>query len=355
MCFRQILKKLCADKNGNVAMMFAISLLPIMLSVGAAVDYTRATNLKSKVTHATDAALLAATAAVMDSVDLDDTAAVNTMLNQEFEPFFLANMANVGGFNYNGYTLSFDPATKGVTVELDISYETAVLGIIGKENLEMDVIAATGMQVKSGGAISMFLVLDRSGSMGWSNGDGGSKMDSLQTAVNDMISNLKLSDPNKKYIRIGAVAYSSHMWSVQNIKWNLDLANNYVQAMYAGGGTDSSDAVRKAYKKLKKPSEQTKHMNKNGQVPDLIMVFMTDGNNNNPADDTATINTCNQAKAYGMEIYTVAFQAPSNGQALLSNCASDAAHYFQPENTADLIQAFQHIGANTAEKLHLSQ
>lgn len=348
------LKNLIFNRDGNVAIMFAISIMPIMLSVGAAVDFAGAANLRNKIAIATDAALLAATSEVMENVDLTDVTAVETMLNQEFEPFFLANMENVEGFNYNGYTISYDPVTFAVSVNLDVDYETSVLGIIGKQNLELNIAAATGMQVEAGGAFSMFLVLDRSGSMGSSNGDGGSKMESLQTAVGSMITTLQTNDPDKKYVRIGAVAYSSNMWGVQPIKWNLNKANDYVQDMHAGGGTDSSDAVNKAYVKLKKPSEQTKHMNKNGQVPDLIMVFMTDGDNNNSSDDTATINTCNQAKAYGIEIYTVAFQAPSNGQALLSNCATDSAHYFEPADTAELIAAFQNIGANSAEKLHLS-
>jgi len=350
-----VLKEFISNKSGNVAMIFGITLIPIMLSVGAAVDYSRAQNLENKVAHATDAALLAATAYVMKNVDLDDQNAVNAMLTQQFGPFFLANLTNVDGFQYNGFTINYDLATRNVTVDIDVNYQTAVLGVIGKDSLEMNVSAATGMQVNGGGAISMFLVLDRSGSMGWSNGDGGSKMDSLQVAVNDMISNLKVSDPDEEFIRMGAVAYSSYMWSEQPLKWKLDKANDYVQAMSSDGGTDSSDAVKKAYRKLKKPNEQTKHMNKNGQVPDLIMIFMTDGDNNNPSDDTATINTCNQAKAYGMEIYTVAFQAPASGQALLSNCATDAAHYFEPENTAELIEAFSLIGANTVEKLVLTQ
>lgn len=350
-----VLKKFLSNKSGNVAMIFGISLLLIMLSVGAAVDYSRASNLNIRVAQATDAALLAATAHVMQNADLDDQAAVNTMLTQQFGPFFLANMINVDGFQYNGFTINYDMATRNVTVDMDVDYQTAVLGIIGKDSLEMTISAATGMQVNGGGAISMFLVLDRSGSMGWSNGDGGSKMDSLQAAVNGMIGNIKVSDPDEEYIRMGAVAYSSNMWSVQPLEWQLDGSNIYVQAMTSGGGTDSSSAVNEAYQRLKKPAEQSLHMSKNGQVPDLIMVFMTDGDNNNPADDTATINTCNQAKAYGMEIYTVAFQAPSSGQALLSNCATDAAHYFEPENTAELIEAFSFIGASTVEKLVLSQ
>jgi hypothetical protein len=63
-----------------------------MLSIGAAIDYSRASDLHSRVANATDAALLAAVSSVMTDIDLDDTVAVKARLNAEFEPFFLANL-----------------------------------------------------------------------------------------------------------------------------------------------------------------------------------------------------------------------------------------------------------------------
>ena len=346
-------KRFFAHDSGNIAITFAISFLPIMLSIGAAIDYSRATDLHSRVANATDAALLAAVAGVMQDVDLDDTAAVNARLNQDFEPFFLANLHGEPAYTYNGFTINFDPVTKGVTVDVDIDYKTAIFGIVGMNHWEADVQAATGMQMKAGGAISMFLVLDRSGSMGWSNGDGGTKMESLQTAVSAMISNFQTADPDSEYIRMGAVAYSSYEWSKQNLKWDLDKTDTYVSAMYASGGTDSSDAVDTAYKQLKKNKEINKHAAKSGQTPDLIMVFMTDGDNNYSSDDTATKATCDTAKTYGIEIYTVAFQAPSSGQALLEYCATSSSHYFEPESTDELIDSFNSIGKDVSENLVL--
>lgn len=348
-------KKFLAKKSGNVAITFGIALMPIMLSIGAAIDYSRAANLHNKVAQATDAALLAAVSTAMNEEDLDDTTAVLKRLNEEFEPFFMANISNANSYKYNGFKIKFDPITKDVSVDVDIDYNTAVFGIVGINHWDSDVVAATQMQLKAGGAISMFLVLDRSGSMGWSNGDGGSKMQSLQTAVSKMISDFGKSDPKRQFIRLGAVAYSSYMWSNQKLVWRLNKADNYVKAMYADGGTDSSDSVLLAYKKLKSKTEKNAHFKKNGQEPSLVMVFMTDGDNNYSNDDTSTLNTCKKAKAIGIEIYTVAFQAPKKGQSLLNACATDNAHYFEPENTEELIQSFKNIGAKTAEKLVLAR
>ena len=351
---RQV-KRFIAHDCGNIAVTFGIMLMPIMLSVGAAIDFTRGSDLHTRVAIATDAALLAAVSAAMNEEDLSDAVAVNKRLKKDFEPFFLANLNARSGYKYHGFSINYDPDTNEVNVDVDVEYKTAIFGLVGMDYWDTGVQAATGMQLKAGGAISMFLVLDRSGSMGWSNGDGGTKMESLKVAVSQMISNFEESDPEQEFIRMGAVAYSSSMWAKQKIVWDLSKTTDYVNAMSAGGGTDSSDAVKTAYKHLKKNKEIKFHNDKSGQVPELIMVFMTDGDNNHSSDDNSTKSTCDTAKAYGIEIYTVAFQAPSSGQALLEYCATSSAHYFEPASTDELIASFNSIGKSASENLVLSR
>jgi len=103
-----------------------------------------------------------------------------------------------------------------------------------------------------------------------------------------------------------------------------------------------------AYARLKAATENTAHKNKNGQIPTKYLVFMTDGDNNSTSDDTSTKATCTSDKADGIEIYTVAFMAPTRGQTLLKDCASSTSHYFQAENMAALISAFKVIGERTS-------
>ncbi|MCP4184409.1 MAG: VWA domain-containing protein [Hyphomicrobiales bacterium] len=369
MKFKSIINKFLSNKRGNIAISVALSLIPIMLTIGAAVDYSRSSNLHNNVARATDAALLAAVSEVMKDTDLDDEAAVDSILNENFEPFFLANMYNAEPYEYNGYEIDYDPTTRDVSVKVLVDYKAAVTQVMGVDGWKTDVKAATTMRMSAGGAVSMFLVLDRSGSMSSSASSTRgrsswrsswedrreSKMDSLQSAVKDLTTSLVVADPEKKYIRMGAVAFSSHMWAQQNLGWNLSDSNDYVQSMDAGGGTDSSDAIELAYTELKRTAEQTEHMEKNGQKPELIIVFMTDGANGSRHDDTSTINTCTAAKTYGMKIYTVAFRAPSRGEALLSSCASSPSHYFDPQDNNEMIAVFKAIGANVAESLVLSQ
>jgi Flp pilus assembly protein TadG len=342
--FMQKLLNFITDKSGNVAIIFSLTLVPIMFSVGISVDYSKIARIQSRLQETADTAAFHAIKGHVDGdygeEEITEIARQMVTTNYNIHPSDVDIQLNV--------------QSDTLTVHLETDYSTAFLKAFhfGEVTItaKSEVVYEAGKQ-----PVSLFLVLDRSGSMAWTNNDGGSKMDSLQVAVNNMINELKASDPEKKYIRMGAVAYNSSMWTPQSIRWNLDYANQYVQDMSANGGTDSSDAVIKAYNKLKKPAELSEHFNRNGSAPDLVMIFMTDGNNNYSSDDTSTINTCNNAKSYGMEIYTVAFQAPSNGQQLLSNCASDSAHYFEPENTDQLIEAFKDIGIKVGEKITLTK
>lgn len=113
-------------------------------------------------------------------------------------------------------------------------------------------------------------------------------------------------------------------------------------------------------------------------APDLhkIVVIMTDGELNSPycngviAKDATTgsgntsdhINCnatngntysqgeqmCDAMKAAGIEIYTIGFEVDQypNGQALMEYCATDASHFYNSQNGADLMAAFLAIAQN---------
>ncbi len=54
------LKSFFKDTGGNFAITFGLTMLPIMLSVGVATDYTSAAGMRSNLQEAIDAAALAA-------------------------------------------------------------------------------------------------------------------------------------------------------------------------------------------------------------------------------------------------------------------------------------------------------
>ncbi len=70
------------------------------------------------------------------------------------------------------------------------------------------------------------------------------------------------------------------------------------------------------------------------------------------AMDQRTLQACNNIKAAGIIVYTVAFQIPSDevgALTLLSNCASDKDKYFAPGSNSELLSAFNAIGRDISE------
>lgn len=69
--------------------------------------------------------------------------------------------------------------------------------------------------------------------------------------------------------------------------------------------------------------------------------------------DSRMNSICNAAKAEGVIVFTIGFEAPSHGQAVLESCASSDAHYFDV-NGIEISDAFTSI-ASSISKLRLIQ
>lgn len=73
----------------------------------------------------------------------------------------------------------------------------------------------------------------------------------------------------------------------------------------------------------------------------------------NSTKNTRTSNVCSAAKAQGIIVYTIGFEAPSNGVAVLQDCASSDSHYFDVDGL-EIRDAFESI-ATSIRKLRLTQ
>lgn len=98
--------------------------------------------------------------------------------------------------------------------------------------------------------------------------------------------------------------------------------------------------------------------------PDLkkAVVLMTDGEFNVTGYHHSVLGKsreqaetlCDNMKAQGIRIFSVAFRAPARGQAILQYCASNAGHYYQASNQNQLHQAYEDIAIALTE-LRISQ
>ncbi|QIZ82489.1 VWA domain-containing protein [Thalassovita gelatinovora] len=75
--------------------------------------------------------------------------------------------------------------------------------------------------------------------------------------------------------------------------------------------------------------------------------------NGSSTKDTRTHNICAAAKTAGIIVFTVGFEAPSSGQAVLADCASSDSHHFDVDGL-EISDAFESIAASIS-KLRLVQ
>ncbi|MBE1505283.1 Flp pilus assembly protein TadG/uncharacterized protein YegL [Rhizobium viscosum] len=390
-----LLDRLRRDRGGNFGIMTAI-LLPVLIgAAGISIQVTDMLLSQRQLQEAADAAALAtATALANKTIQPADA--------QAFARDFVAGqMAN--------YLQDTDPSTTDIknstavnvsttTSGKSVSYQVTVapnytinvnpmMRVIGFKTQN---IAASGTTVsghsETQGSVSMYLVLDRSGSMAeytttvnaseptrdetedcsyydsnarkWVSktctntvANYYTKIEALKLAVSSLAGQLTTADPDNTYVRTGAVSYNDSMQTPQALNWGTAKVVKYVNALTATSGTDSGAAFKKAYDSLIDAKEDKAHQDETGQTPTKYIVFMTDGDNNATSADTETKKWCDAARDKKIQVYTIAFMAPARGKALLNYCATTSAHYFAAENMTALLNAFKSIGAKAASQV----
>ncbi|MBY5409435.1 VWA domain-containing protein [Rhizobium leguminosarum] len=392
------LRRMLGDRGGNFGIMTAIVLPVLFGAAGMAIQVGDILLSKQQLQEAADSAALATATALANGT-------IQTSQAEAFARDFVAGqMANylqssVDIKSATGVDVRTTTSGKSISYQVTVSpsYDLAVnplLQAVGFSTQHLSTSSTTiGGQSQTQGSISMYLALDKSGSMGdptatvmtesytykcneHLNKNGKTiydtctgtrtryytKIEALKLAAGNLFGQLNSADPNAEYVRTGAVSYDIVQYPASSLAWGTAGVSSYVNALQANGGTNSSGAMATAYSSLTaknaagNDAEDAAHQQKTGQAPKKYIVFMTDGDNNNDSSggrsyDTATKKTCDDAKSKGIEIYTIAFMAPAGGQALLHYCASDDSHYFQPEKMEDLLAAFEAIGSKASAQL----
>ena len=164
-------------RSGNVAIIFAISTLPLAGFVGAAIDYSRANNVKAALQTALDS-----TALMLSKEATTDT---STQLQANATKYFNANFSAIG---IKASTVTITPiystdTPSQITVNGSVSVPTAFVSILGVKNINLNEssTAAWGST-----RLRVALVLDNTGSMA----DAG-KLTALKTATAGLLDQFK--------------------------------------------------------------------------------------------------------------------------------------------------------------------
>lgn len=395
--FFQSCSTLAGDRGGNFALMAALVIPVLFAAGGVAVDMANMMMAKNQLQDATDTAALAASSALInEGMSIPDaTKLAKDFMQSQSKSSLTAGMTpeEIAAFDaafVNNTKINIVEKTatntvgnsKTYTVDVSSNYNLSLnplTRLLGQKTAQISAASKSLSSSETKNALSMFLVLDRSGSMAedtatidkdnptkvedYSCGTRNrpktcqrdvdnfiTKIDALKTATENLTKYLKAADPTNSLARTGAVSYNASMQKQTDLNWGSDGVTNYVKELSATGGTDSGNAFKTAYQSLvllnnqKKMVEDEAHLVKNKQVPTKYIVFMTDGDNNYTSADTETKKWCDSARTDKIQVFTVAFMAPSRGQDLLDYCATTKAHSFKAENADQLNEAFKYIG-----------
>ena len=343
-----------ANSDGNFALFSAIMMPVFLMAAGLAVDTANVMSMKVRLQAAADGAALATSSRLASEDLLEDDAVAYA------KQFFSGEVSS----DYVSYSdMTAVPTVKVVKIDDDgrdlWQVAVTVAGgqtltpmaqLLGSGSMNIQVMGKSESAAATKSALSMVLVLDKSGSMDWY-ADGEKKIKSLRDAVGDLLTQMSDADPTNQYVRVGAVSYDSERDKTQSIEWGTSKVATFVDGLRANGGTDSSDAFKWAYRKVKDSTEDAAHYEKTELVPARIIVFMTDGDNNQYSADTTTKQYCDLAKERDIEVYTVAFDAPNRGKQLLSYCATTDEHFFDASNKDELVRAFKNIGLRASNMI----
>ncbi|MDB5716507.1 MAG: TadE/TadG family protein [Sphingomonadales bacterium] len=192
-----LLSRFRRSSGGNIAITFAIALLPLLGFVGAAVDYTRAASARSAMQVALDSA------ALMIAKDDATGSMTATQVTAKARAYFLAVYSNTDAANIGVAALYSNTPTVGSQIVLTgtATVATAFMKVLGTPTLNLNIssTAAWGMT-----KLRVAMALDNTGSMSSDN-----KMSALKTATNNLIDQLSASAQNNGDVYISIVPFAN--------------------------------------------------------------------------------------------------------------------------------------------------
>ena len=166
--FRQI-KRFRNSKTGNIAVIFAIALVPVLSFLGSAIDYSRATKVRSKLQSAIDAASVGSVSKTSPAFIAAGSMTVDGPIPAgatDAVAIFNGNMSGVSGFTLNSVSAVVTKSAGTVTSTLQFSanVQTEFLGVMGVSTMT---VTGTSTSVSTMPLyIDFYLLLDNSPSMG---------------------------------------------------------------------------------------------------------------------------------------------------------------------------------------------
>lgn len=212
--YRFSLTALRRNTGGNVLAIAAASVLPILAVIGGAVDMSRNYMVMTRLQQACDAGVLAGRKAVgANRYDASAAAQATKMFNANYPKSYAGS-----------YDLSFTPSSPddGITVNgiAKASVPTAIMKIFGYKRQNLTADCAATFKITN---TDVTMVLDVTGSMGWSISDGAggttTRIEALKKATKNFYDTMASASANSgARIRYSFVPYSQSVNAARLVK-----------------------------------------------------------------------------------------------------------------------------------------
>ncbi len=207
-------------ERGNVAVLFAIAIVPILGFVGGAIDYSRVNNARTAMQTALD------TAALMISKDATSSMTA-AQINQKAQSYFnaLYNHPEAQSVVVNATYTNSTAQGSQVVITGSASMQTDFMKVVGFPTLDF---GASSTTVWGTTKLRVALVLDNTGSMA-----SAGKMNALKTAAKNLLTTLQTAAktdgdvyvsivPFAKDVNVSSIATATTPW----LRWDIGQCTN---------------------------------------------------------------------------------------------------------------------------------
>lgn len=185
---KKSLAPLLRDQRGNVAIMMAIGIMPLLLAAGSALDYGNSIRARTALQAASDAAALAAAR----------TEGTSAQRKAVAEQYFKTNLgAYATGY---GATMTFTDTDKTVRVSSTMNIPTYLMSIAGFDKTTVGTLSEV---TKEANGLEVVLVFDNTGSMTTNN-----RIGTLKAAAKDFTNILFGNRATADTLKIAIVPFS---------------------------------------------------------------------------------------------------------------------------------------------------
>ena len=226
-------KKRAKNESGQVAIIFALAIIPIFAVAGFAVDFQNTIKKKQKVQLVVDSAVLAA-------ARLKQTGASNGDVETKVQQFIDAQILSMGGgFRCAAADTKVVSGADIISTDVLCSQETTLTRVIGKEKLDFLVEATAEYGIDK---LDVAFMFDISGSMNSS-----SRITNLKAAAKEAVDVLLPPDAPAELIedtRLAMVSYNTmvNAGSYFEQVTGVPATRTYTHEIYSGG-SGSGDAT----------------------------------------------------------------------------------------------------------------